>query len=297
MSIASEQNKADNLRLLAAQRCIYSQAKALHLWRLVTAILLAAAAPALLFFWPGSKVVLAVIGGVLTLIAHLVLEGSERQKIKQAANIQEQFDLALFKLPWNKYLAGDKLTPELICAAERDFKEDREKLKDWYPDTGSVPHPLDVLLCQRANLVWDWRLRRHYAFGVSAFVIVVLIADLIIAITTKQTVLDYLLALFLPSLPAVTQGIDLAREHLRIADEKEHTEKEASALLESALNDPTSITKEDCRRIQDSIYSMRSKGPLVPDWWYRWLRDRYDVDMDEAAATLRTRAEEFLAEH
>jgi len=295
MSIFELQNTSASLRLLASQRHLYTQAKHLQRWRVIGTIGLAAIAPLIYYLVPNSKAVLAGIGGVWLLVSRVVLEGIETKKIKQAAKIQEQFDVDLFKLPWNRVLVGNRLSPELISSADKSFTGDRERLKDWYADTGNVPYPLDVLLCQRANLVWDWRLRRHFAWGISILTTLLFGLGIVLAVATNLTLLDYLLALLIPSLAALLKGIEVARAHFKTAAEKERIEIEISVLWETGLKDPTSVSKEQCRRIQDCIYVLRSKGPLVPDQWYTWLRDRYQVDMQSAVAELKSSAERALA--
>jgi hypothetical protein len=297
MSILELQNSSTSLRLLASQRHLYTQAKHLQRWRVIGTIGLAAIAPLIYYLIPNSRAILAGVGGMWLLISRVILEGIEAKKIKQAAKIQEQFDVELFKLPWNRVLVGDRLSPELISSADKSYTGDREKLKDWYTDTGNVPYPLDVLLCQRANLVWDWRLRRHYAWGISALTALLFSLGIILAVATNLTLLDYLLALLIPSLAALLKGVEVARAHFKIAAEKEEIEREISLLWEAGLRNPTSVSREQCRCIQDCVYILRSKGPLVPDKWYIWLRDRYRVDMQSAVVELRTSAERALADY
>jgi len=294
MSIFEHQNSPAKLKLLAAQRHFYTQAKHLQRWRVLGTIGLAAIAPLIYYLLPESRMILAIIGGVWLIVSRFVLEDIEAKKIKQAATVQEQFDVGLFSLPWNEVLVGDRVSPELINSAAADFKGDTEKLKDWYADTGNIPYPLDVLLCQRSNLVWDWRLRRHYALIVSILTALLFGLGIALAISTNLTLLDYLLALLIPSLAALLNGVEVAKAHFKIAEEKERIEKKISAFWRSGLNNPSSITREQCRDVQDCIYTLRSKRPLVPDRWYAWLRDRYQIDMQSAVAQLKSAAEQTL---
>jgi len=78
------------------------------------------------------------------------------------------------------------------------------------------------------------------------------------------------------------------------AEEKERIEKKVSAFWRAGLNNPSSVTREQCRDIQDCIYTLRSKRPLVPDRWHDWLRDRYQIDMQSAVAELKSAAEQTL---
>jgi hypothetical protein len=295
VNIALEQNSDHNLRLLAAQRQLYSEAKRLRLWRLIGSIGLAIIAPFVLYFQPTWGIALAAFGAIWLVVDRLLLKRVEVQKVKQAAAIQEEFDTELFKLPWNRMLVGSKVTPELISLAVHRYKGSYEKLRNWYPDTGSVLYPLNVLICQRINLVWDWQLRRRYAIGVASLTVTYVLLLIAFAIATDRLVIDFLLGLLFPALSAVVEGIEVAGNHSRIANEKEETATEILALWEQGLKDHNNVSRNKCRNIQDCIYQYRSDGPLVPDWWYNRLRDKYEVDMYATAAKLIKEAEEAVA--
>lgn len=290
MTISVKQNEPQQLRLLAAQRYLYSQAKRFHLWRLGTAILLAALAPVLVFAWPDSRVIMAFLGAVGALLGKLVLQREEVRRTRQAANIQEQFDVAVFGLPWNRIRVGPKLTPELISAADRDFKGDRSQLKDWYVTSDQLSEDQAVLLCQRSNLVWDWRMRRQFAALIAVILIALGVLDLAIALITDMSLLDFLLALLFPTLPAFLQGTELVRGHWEIAEDKEGLEKVVCNMWEESLAEPSSVTLSDCRCIQDRIYELRCKSPLVPDQWYGLLRKWYQIDMAAAVSSMVAQA-------
>ncbi len=256
---------------------------------------LAAVAPFILFWQLEWKEEMALLGGLWVLVGYLVLEGLESRNKRRAANIQEQFDTNVLGLPWNETLVGRKVPLELIHSASRSFTGDRGRLRNWYPDTSGVPFPLDVLLCQRANLVWDWCLRRHYAWGIAVLTSICFGSGVALAATTGQTVNDYILGVFLPSLLAYLHGIEVSKSHFRTANEKEDLGAEATALWESGLKALGALSEQQCRRIQDRIFLLRKTGPLVPDKWYDWLRSRYDVDMRLAALGLKDQLKNAMA--
>lgn len=63
-----------------------------------------------------------------------------------------------------------------------------------------------------------------------------------------------------------------------------------------ALLEPDAVTRDQCRQIQDRIFSLRKDGPLVPDRWYKWLKKNYQADMDATAVELRTQAEKAIGQ-
>ncbi len=292
--IAERQNTPESIRLLVAQAKLYTEAKRIRLLRLFVSAALAAAAPVITLLVPGSDVWLAGIGFVWILVTYFPFRGLQMEKTKQAATIQEQLDTTLFPLPWNTVLAGAHVKPEIIYQAERTSKENPERFRNWYSDPGDLPYSLAVLLCQRANTVWDWRLRRHYAAGVAWLVVIVLLTDILIGLLMRQSLSTFLLGLLVPTLPALQQGVETVLSHRESAAEKEELAQRVEALWEIGVHDPDVVTQAQLRQIQDRIYALRRDGPLVPDRWYKWLHKHYQADMDKTAQELKAQAEGAL---
>lgn len=293
-TIAQQQNTSEMLRLLVAQAKLYSQAKRIRIARLFVSVVLAVAAPPITLLVLHSDVILAAVGFIWMLATYFTLRGLQQEKVTQAAKVQEQFDTTLFGLPWNSMLVGQHVKPEVIFEAERVSHEDRERFRNWYSDPGALPYPLAVLLCQRANAVWDWRLRRHYAARVAWLIGAVLGADLLIGLLMRQSLSAFLFGLLIPTVPALQQGIETVLAHRESAAEKEELAERITDLWEVSLRDPDVVTQEQLRQIQDRIYNLRKSGPLVPDRWYKWLQKHYQEDMDQSAQELRERAEAAL---
>jgi hypothetical protein len=250
---------------------------------------LAAFSTVFIFLPNEYKTVTAIVGGLTTLFG-VAMESFETSKTKQAAKVQEELDTTLFKLPWNKVLVGNRVEPEFIRMAERRFSGDKDKMYNWYPDPSPLPYPFDVLVCQRANLVWDSAL--HNMYGVMLLIICALwvAIGVIVAFLTGQTVTAFSLAWLLPSLPALTIGIQFMIRHWRIAKDKTEVRERLQGIWEEGMKNPRSINKQHCREIQNCIFTLRCKTSLVPDFVYRYLRDRYEIDMRKGADDLRKEA-------
>ena len=290
-SIAQEQNTDDNLRLLIAQARLYSEAKRIVLFRIFVAALLAILAPIVAVVKPDAEVFMAVVGAIWTLITYLPFRGVQREKVRQAATIQEQFDTHLFNLSWNEALVISPVRPELIRAAARRSKENPARFRDWYSDTGSLPYPLDILACQRQNSVWDWRLQSHYAAGVVWIGAGVLAVDVVLGLVLHQYLSNFLLSLFIPTLPVFSQAVETAIAHWEIAKDKEDTAFYIEGIWQERLRHAELVSRERCRQIQDKLFILRRDGPLVPDIWYRWLRHHYQAEADSAVEELRKQVE------
>jgi hypothetical protein len=288
-AIAGQQNTDDNIKLLCAQSYLYSKVKQLRLRHTGLVIILAALSIVFIFLPDEYKTIPAIIGGVVTLIG-VAVESFETSKTKQAAKVQEEFDTNLFNLPWNKVLVGNRVEPEFIRIAERKFSGDKDKMYNWYPDPTPLPYPFDVLVCQRANLVWDSALHNYYGFMLLVICALWVAIGLIVAFLTGQTVTDFFLAWLLPSLPALTLGMQFMIRHWNIAKDETEVRERLQGIWEEGMDNPESITKQHCREIQNCIYNLRCKTSLVPDFVYRYLRDRYETDMRSGADDLRKEA-------
>ena len=287
MDIAQEQNTPESLLLLAAQKRIYSLAKRTHSIRVVVVLLLELVAPFVVLALSDWKDGLELVGAGLTLVSALILVGIEANRVKQAATIQEELDIHLFQLPWNKTLVGHEVAPELISRAAKEYKGGEDKIRDWYPDPSGAPYPKDVFLCQRTNLMWGVRLQSNYAYTLIGITTGYFLLGALIGIVRQESLVAYLVAILVPALPALLEAIDTYRRHTESAREKAELLAHVDDLIKDKIDSLRLV--EECRNIQNSIYVMRSTRPLVPDWWYELWRKKFDIDAREGVQALKKR--------
>src|SRR5699024_3378255 len=125
-----------------------------------------------------------------------------------AAFVQEEFDTYVFDMPWNAWAAEH---PSPMCIAEAADRYRGNRTKDWYPDTGTVARPLDVLICQRSNLGWGASIHRVYANLLNsllpAFILLVPAIALIVTLAPAQA----LTTLVVPLLGPVRELLEMIR--------------------------------------------------------------------------------------
>lgn len=286
-SIAARQESPEAIALLAAARHLYSRGKLFHFVRLALVVGLALAAPVVFLAWPEANTGLALLGGATAILSQLFSQFYETFHASRAAKIHEEFDTQVFGLPWNSALAGLKSTREFIHEAERNYRGAKSGLSGWYPDTDPLPEPLDILLCQRVNLVWDARLRRDYVGLLIALLFLLFAVGVAVALLLDEDLSNYILVYFVPSLPAYLALIDLIVSQGRIATEKERVCELLMAIWDRRKVDPSGSGYPDVREIQDFIFLSRVQSPPVPDQFFRILRNRYQKDSTLAAGDLR----------
>jgi len=89
---------------------------------------------------------------------------------------------------------------------------------------------------------------------------------------------DYLVTIGLPSLPALLDATEFARGHSADSVERQLLEEQADALLQG-----NAATQQDLRELQDQIFTLRRGAPVVPRWFYKLVRPKYEADMRYAA--------------
>jgi hypothetical protein len=153
-----------------------------------------------------------------------------------------------------------------------------DKVRDWYPAHEDMAWPTSVLVCQRSNAVWARRQHRLYAYVLYGLAASWWLIGVIVAAVHGATLTEYLVTIALPSLPALLDAAEFARAHAADADKRQLLEDQTDALRRSG-----NATELDLREIQDQLFSLRRGAPLVPGWFYKIVRGRFEADMRYAA--------------
>ncbi|WP_075167552.1 S-4TM family putative pore-forming effector [Acinetobacter indicus] len=166
-NILYKQNLDDNLRLLAAQRQSYNEAK---FYRSSYRILVFV--PFLISFLVINSyidatdqysVIRFLIDLLVLLVGGFLMNKSSLYQVL-GANIQQKFDTNIFGLPFEWKIKQDITEIErLYCKHKKD--ENIERLRNWYNDEiQNLAYPKDVLAAQKQNLFWTDSVRKDYIF-------------------------------------------------------------------------------------------------------------------------------------
>lgn len=275
--IAQKQNQLIYYKFLKAQRITYRRAKFIRFSKYSLTILLVVSAPFVFIYFSNKIITIGIIGAVWTLISFLI-GYIENWLIKRAATIQEIFDTELYEIGWNKISFGQKIVPHEYINGLSDKYSEQElenEFKDWYEGIENIQKPLSILLCQRQNIVWDYKLRDIYSYIVIAFLIINFLIGLFIFAFSGETLLNYLLGLILPSLSANILGIEEVVGHLKMSKRKKELEKQITSMLDKRRIDIGMLSDKKIREIQNVIFGERLKAPLIPDFVYNLLKNKY----------------------
>lgn len=288
MTITDRQDQPEHLDRLAAYSHRYRVAGRWRAARMTGTLLLAAAVPVLAFARPTWADQLAAAAALWLVLGRTAMSWLERGSYVKAAGMQEYYDCKLFSLPWNGTLAGPP-PREVDIAADAAKFTDRSNLIKWYDvDLDGLGWPVDVLLCQMQSA--SWSRRDHEAYGALLIVTATLWTAGMLAygVAADLTLPDFLVRLFLPSAPALLDGVELAASHITHARERRKVEDAATTAWQAHLRGEW-ITVEMVRRVQDSAFQLRRDQPRVPNFVYQIRRSSSTQATIAAAAAVRGR--------
>lgn len=299
--ISEAQNEEKQILRLAAQREMYSQAKRIQLYHLITSVPLTVAVFLTAVFFPGFQKYAAYWGVIITLLDLGIIRRLETSLQQRAAKIQELFDCEVLQIPWNELKCRAYPDPEDVAEySERHFKTpgNREKLQDWYsPTVDRLPLHLGRIVCQRSNVTWESRLRRRYATGIAALLILLGVIILAVWMVKEMRPEQVILNLLIPLLPAFVWGISHFNGNMAAAKNMDVLKELMDKLWRDAFAGKS--TPEDlvppARELQNQIFEHRQQAPLVPDRVYNKFRPKDQDLMYKGTAQLVEEALSLLA--
>lgn len=298
-TIPEVQNSPQRLDELAAQRELYTRAKRVHTVQTILTGPIAVAVALLALLAAPTRPYVALWSAAVTLADLLWLNPMQRRLKTDGARVQEAFDCTVLGLPWNEIAAGGRPDAELVAENAALYAPRAERmptLRDWYPPVvGALPLSCARAICQRENCQWDGKLRRRYAAAVWTFLGVAVVGVVVVGLLRDLKVIDWVTSVVLPIIPAVILGIRQGRENIESATRLDELKAHAVRAWEGACSGRAeSRLSSDSRALQDELFASRKRSPLVFDWVFKLLRDRYERQASRAADELVAEAKNRL---
>lgn len=281
--IYARQNQPTFIRLMRASSRCHALAGRVHAARVCVALGLLVAGPLIAVFEPSASEGIAAVSAGWAALGAFVFKGWEVKLKRRGAQAQEVFDCELFSLNWNAAVAGRRPAPEELHDWAK--KQSSEKLKNWYPDVSGAQPPLDALLCQRSSLVWGRRNHEIYARVILGLAAGWVILNLLMGVALNLGLGEFLVRLFLPSLPALLLAGSTYEEHVEQAEAKGAVERTIDNVWRDSLDRGDRPGGTMIRQIQDRIFELRL-GARPPAPLYRWRRERDEAAMVAAVEEL-----------
>ncbi len=290
-TILRRQDEPDALRLLIAQKRMYSRAKRWLALRWFGMLVIGLAAPTVAVIFPQSAVIVGSVAGAWLFIGRTLLMYLQKRNTEQAAAVQEQFDLYVYEMPRATPRPKLPSLEAIISAAGPDANihevADREMMLGWYVVSEDDPGAVAVAIAQRSNASYSYSLLR--TTGIVWSVVAVLWAGALITICVAVglSLATFLLGVLLPLLPAFLDVTEYIVGIVRSARDREALYREIEGKIG---NDEDPVTAESLRVWQESLFELRRDAPTVPDFIHELQRNKNEAAMSSAAAQLSKRA-------
>jgi hypothetical protein len=284
--ITIRQDEPHFLKLLRARSETYREASQWQIAQFVLTVIAPLVGAVVAILTPDARPYVAAAALVIAMLDSSLIDRIQKQKLKTAARIAEQFDCELLGMAWNPYAAGKKLEPETIEGATQRWPNGDEKLRGWYPAAvAQVPMHLARIICQRTNLWYDGTLREKYSSILLWSAIAIAILLLSGGFVAQLGLVDFVAVVMAPATPVVNWAL---REFFRqrdAVDALKLARAEAEALWAAALNggcEPAECARRS-REFQNTIFARRANNPLIFPKIYDWLRPSLEVQMNRGA--------------
>jgi len=287
------QNEDDMLNLLKAQRLVYSSAKWHIIFLFLCFVFLPLSINIIIPYLPqNSNILMPLLSSailVLFVLGHFFRSRLKEKKVL-ATYIQQKFDTYVFDMQevYQKYIKFKTHLKENIRNAVRKYENVEEaNLENWYSDYSNLPYEHAVFYCQKENFNWSLKLSNKYRYVLKMFFMLVILIIIINAIINLSSVNHLILILttllplfshFYDSYQKITKDIQSLRDIVR---EIEQTEMKLDSLNNEKLNE---ITKE----LQEKIFLHRQKAYLIPNPFYRFLRNHFQITEDDSAKDINS---------
>lgn len=289
-TIKRRQDETDALRLLVAQRRLYSKAKRWLGLRWIGMLVIGIGAPVVSVLWPSLAVPSSAVAGVWLFLGRTFLLSRQTVITTRAAAVQEQFDLHVFGMP-ELAQRPSLLTIEDIAAIAGPDDQLRkvakqERLLGWYPIDEKATGVTTVAVNQRANASYTNRLLRTTATVWGAAIATWLVALVVVSLFVGLTLPEFLLGITFPVLPSFLDVVQYVTNVKRSASEK----AALASTIEDSLSGDDPVRAEDLLVWQSQLFDLRRSAPEVPDFIYDLTRPKNEQAMETAANQLRDRA-------
>lgn len=286
VEIGRRQNDPTALRLLIAQRRLYSRAKRWQAVRWVGLVVLGVGAPFVALLIPGAAIAAGALTGVWLFVGRTALSAVETRTMVRAACVQEAVDHYVFAMPTTIRRSAAPTPEEIeLLVGGDDVRRvaEQERLIDWYPVDAEADGATVVAIAQRANASYTDRLIRTTVTVWAAAAVTWLTVLVVWACLAQVLLTDFLLGALFPVLPAFLDISEYVTNTWKAAHDRADLARTIADRLSGS--DPD-VDGADLLVWQERLFDLRRTTPQVPDWLYWLTRRRNERAMYAAARQL-----------
>ena len=166
-SIRERQRKKTAMDYLTAQRQLYRELERydLYKWICMVAIPVICAVMESIIIDNRALNIITYMIPILSFVLSYYIGKQSQALRRNAAEIQQHFDLYVYQMEWNPLLFGKKQNVTNLVAEKSEVlrKKERKELRNWHElNNKKRSNEEEILICQQGNIKWDTNLRKRY---------------------------------------------------------------------------------------------------------------------------------------
>lgn len=213
------------------------------------------------------------------ILAEIIRASLDKAKFN-GAGLQQYFDEFVFGLKnsCKKYLVPAKITSSERIRLILKYKDKPdENFSNWYSDYSKLPYEQAVYQCQKENIRWDLAIRKKYKNFLIILMAIFSVFLIVNAILQRMEIvaLITIVSSILPLGSYFYNGLKKLNKNIKSQENLYHHIE----VIDGDLNNQKAIW-EEIEELQVEIFEYRKKAYLIPDWFYKFYRDKFHTQED-----------------
>lgn len=266
----NNQNREENIELLAAQRVLYNEARGHELFVFILTIIIPISILFLKIFLENNNLFKEIsnIIPIITMLTYIFIYDKNKDIKNKAAYIQQVFDSKVYNIYFG--IETEDIESHAIIFEKSkkilNLKKEKDKLYNWYDIKCNKLYSYKLILsCQKMNVFWSKELKLK-CINIIRIIILIFVSILLI-INIKLYKANFIVAFISYITPLISFFC------INIKNIKNEIKELQNILydIENKLNS-NNITEKDIIKIQNSIFEYRKNSVLIFNKFYNFYK-------------------------
>lgn len=273
----NNQNREENIELLAAQRVLYNEARIYELLIFILTIVIPTLILFIKIFFENNNLFKEVsnIIPIITMLIYIFIYDKNKDIKNKAAYIQQLFDSKVYDINFGIKMEDIENSYTIFEKSKKILNSEKEKnkLHNWYNidiRCNKLSSFKLILSCQIINIFWSKELKQKY-INIISFIILIPILILLI-INIKLYKINFIVSTISYMTPLISFF------YINIKNVKNEIKELQNVLsnIEIKLNSDN-ITEKDIIKIQNSIFEYRKNSVLIFNIFYNFYKQNIEI--------------------
>ena len=271
----NNQNREENIELLAAQRVLYNEARIYELLIFILTIVIPTLILFIKIFFENNNLFKEVsnIIPIITMLIYIFIYDKNKDIKNKAAYIQQLFDSKVYDINFGIKMEDIENSYTIFEKSKKILNSEKEKnkLHNWYDIKCNKLSSYGLILsCQEMNVYWSKELKQKYISIIS--IIILIFVSILLIINIKLYEINFIVGFVSYITPLISYV------YINIKNIKNEIKELQNILskIENKLNSDN-ITEKDTIKIQNSIFKYRKNSVLIFNIFYNFYKQNIEI--------------------